>query len=113
MTMIEAKACGTPTIAFRRGSVPEVITTGLTGFVVDSVQEAVAAIDKAAALNRQSVRRAFEEKFSAVRMADDYLSAYRQLISQAAALHDYQDARRIAAVVSIEPANRVNPQLRH
>ena len=108
MTMIEAMACGTPTIAFHRGSVLEVITNGLTGFVVDSVQEAVAAIDKAAALNRQSVRRAFEEKFSAVRMADDYLSAYRQLTSRPAPLHHYPDARQIAAA-SIEPANRVNP----
>jgi glycosyltransferase involved in cell wall biosynthesis len=79
LVMIEAMACGVPVIAFRRGSVPEVIDDGVTGFIVDSVEEAVAKARPAAGLDRARCRRVFEERFSARRMAGDYLSVYARL----------------------------------
>jgi len=79
LAMIEAMSCGTPVIAWRHGSVPEVVEDGRSGFIVDSMQEALAALDKAARLDRLGVRTRFEERFSAARMAQDYLSVYRAL----------------------------------
>jgi glycosyltransferase involved in cell wall biosynthesis len=79
LAMIEALACGTPVIGFRRGSVPEVIEDGVTGFVVDELDEAVEAIDKIESLNRKDCRTAAEAMFSASRMATDYLVQYAQL----------------------------------
>jgi glycosyltransferase involved in cell wall biosynthesis len=84
LVMIEAMAAGTPVIAFRCGSVPEVIDEGVTGFVVANVDEAVAALDKAVALDRRAIRARFEERFSVERMADDYLHLYRELIERGA-----------------------------
>ncbi len=80
LVMIEAMACGTPVIAWRRGSVPEIIDEGVTGFIVDSVDEAVAAVARVPMLDRTLVRLRFEERFSAQRMARDYLAAYRTLL---------------------------------
>ena len=79
LVMIEAMACGTPVIAWNRGSVPEVIDDGVTGFIVDDEMEAVAAIRRLAMLERIGVRRAFEQRFTVERMAMDYLSVYREL----------------------------------
>jgi glycosyltransferase involved in cell wall biosynthesis len=79
LVMIEAMACGTPVIAFRRGSVPEVIEDGVTGFVVEDVQEAVAAVQAVDRLDRAEVRKAFEERFTAERMVLDYLAIYSEL----------------------------------
>lgn len=79
LVMIEAMACGTPTIAWPCGSVPEVIDNGITGFVVNSIDEAVAAVIACADLDRIACRRTFEHRFSARRMASDYLSLYRSL----------------------------------
>jgi glycosyltransferase involved in cell wall biosynthesis len=79
LVMIEAMACGTPVIAFNNGSVPEVIDDGVSGFVVDSVTEAVAALQNIDRMKRQSIRRQFEARFTAERMAQDYLAAYRRL----------------------------------
>ena len=79
LCMIEAMACGTPTIAFRHGSVPEVLTDGLTGWIVRSVDEAVAAVPKAAELSRCACRLEFERRFTAGRMANDYLRIYESL----------------------------------
>ena len=84
LVMIEAMACGTPVIAFRRGSVPEVIDDGVSGFVVDNEDEAVAAIARANELDRRRVRAAFEERFTAARMARDYLAKYSELIGNRA-----------------------------
>jgi glycosyltransferase involved in cell wall biosynthesis len=81
MVMIEAMACGTPVIAFRRGAVPEVLDEGVTGFIVDTVDEAVRAVERVASLSRTAVRRKFEERFSSARMARDYLEIYRQLLN--------------------------------
>jgi glycosyltransferase involved in cell wall biosynthesis len=69
LVMIEAMACGTPVIAYRSGSVPEVIDDGLTGFIVESEEEAVDAVNRLARLDRRKVRERFEERFSAHRMA--------------------------------------------
>ena len=80
LVMIEAMANGTPVIAFRRGSVPEIIDEGMTGFVVDSVDRAVAAVPRAAALDRSGVRRCFEEGFSVERMARDYVELYEDVL---------------------------------
>ena len=80
LVMIEAMANGTPIIAVRRGSVPEIIDEGLTGFVVDSVERAVAAIPRVAALDRSEVRRCFEERFSVRRMARDYIGLYDDVL---------------------------------
>ena len=77
--MIEAMACGTPVIAFRRGSVPEVIDDGISGFIVDSEEEALAAIRRIGTLDRRAVRAAFERRFTARRMANDYLRHYQAL----------------------------------
>jgi len=80
LVMIEAMACGTPVLAFRKGSVPEVIDEGVTGFVVDSEEEAVRRLGALLALDRGRVRRRFEERFTASRMAADYLKLYKSLI---------------------------------
>jgi glycosyltransferase involved in cell wall biosynthesis len=80
LVMIEAMACGTPVIAYRRGSVPEIIEDGVSGFVVDEMDEAVRAVERAAGLNRARCRRAFEERYSATRMARDYLKVYRHIL---------------------------------
>ena len=77
IVMIEAMACGTPVVACARGAVPEVIAPGRTGYFADTVDELVALVPKALALDRRVVRRAAEERFSHARMADDYLDAYR------------------------------------
>jgi glycosyltransferase involved in cell wall biosynthesis len=80
LVTIEAMANGTPVIAFRRGSVPEIIDEGVTGFVVDSIDTAVAAIPRASALDRSGVRRRFEERFSVERMARDYVELYDDVL---------------------------------
>ena len=76
LALIEAMANGTPVIAFRRGSVPEIVDDGVTGLIVDSVDEAVEAVPRAKALDRVAIRRRFEERFSVERMARDYLALY-------------------------------------
>jgi glycosyltransferase involved in cell wall biosynthesis len=80
LVMIEAMACGTPVLAFRAGAVPEVIDEGVTGHIVDSLEEAVAAMPRVLFLDRAGVRRRFEERFSARRMALDYVSVYEDLL---------------------------------
>jgi glycosyltransferase involved in cell wall biosynthesis len=80
LVMIEAMACGTPVLAFRSGSVPEIIDHGLTGLIVTSQDEAIAAVPRLLALDRNAVRRRFEERFSARRMAQDYLAVYEGLM---------------------------------
>jgi len=79
LAMIEAMSCGTPVIAWPNGSVPEIVEHGVTGFVVDSVDAAVTAVRGIERINRAQVRRRFEERFSAARMARDYLAVYRSL----------------------------------
>jgi glycosyltransferase involved in cell wall biosynthesis len=82
LSMIEAMACGTPVLALRRGSVEEVVEDGLTGHIVDSIEEAAVALPRVMALNRRAVRRRFEERFTAKRMASDYLRVYKALLKR-------------------------------
>jgi glycosyltransferase involved in cell wall biosynthesis len=79
LVMIEAMACGVPVIAFNRGSVPEIIEDGVTGYIVEDEKGAVAAVERARRLDRARIRRVFEQRFTARRMAEDYLSVYRSL----------------------------------
>jgi glycosyltransferase involved in cell wall biosynthesis len=80
LVMIEAMACGTPVIAFNRGSVPEVVDDGLTGFIVEDEKGAIGAVYRLNDLSRGQIRKRFEERFTARRMAQDYLAVYRSLI---------------------------------
>ena len=80
LVMIEAMACGTPILAFRNGSVPEVIDEGVTGHVVESVDEAVRKIGSLLSLDRGRVRRRFEDGFTAARMAHDYVRVYQSVM---------------------------------
>jgi glycosyltransferase involved in cell wall biosynthesis len=79
LVMIEAMACGTPVIAYNRGSVPEIIEDGLTGFIVEDETSAIAAVNLLPQLSREKIRRRFEERFTAHRMAKDYVEVYRSL----------------------------------
>jgi len=81
LVMIEAMACGTPVIAFRRGSVPEVMHHGETGFIVNNVNEAIEAVEKIPTISRHCCRYIFETRFSTQHMAEDYLKAYNNLIT--------------------------------
>src|SRR5262245_51501472 len=94
LSMIEAMACGTPVLAFRNGSVPEVIDEGVTGFVVDSEEEGVRKLGALLALDRARVRRRFEERFTAARMAGDYAKLYKSLVP---ASHDRRGLRLVGS----------------
>jgi len=80
LTMIESMACGTPVLAFRRGSVPEIIDDGVTGMIVDRMEQAAAALPQVLTLDRRAVHRRFEERFSAARMAGNYVNLYRSML---------------------------------
>ena len=84
LVMIEAMACGTPVIAYRSGSVPEVIENGVTGFIVDGEKQAIEAVREAARLDRSRIRARFEERFAAGRMARQYEDSYRRLVARGA-----------------------------
>jgi glycosyltransferase involved in cell wall biosynthesis len=102
LVMIEALACGTPVIAWRNGSVPEIIEHRVTGFIVDSVDEAIPCVGRISEIKRSECRRAFEERFDSRRMALDYVSVYRRLIADCAA-----DARVPAAYENLyDPMSR-------
>jgi glycosyltransferase involved in cell wall biosynthesis len=88
LVMIEAMACGTPVIAWPRGSVPEVIDDGETGFIVDSEAEAVTAIDRLHDIDRQRVRDRFDRRFTVRRMAEEYLACYRKLVRDSSSHQD-------------------------
>ncbi|HUF22463.1 MAG TPA: glycosyltransferase family 4 protein [Burkholderiales bacterium] len=85
LAMIEAMACGTPVIGWNCGSVPEIIDDGVTGRIVESMEGAIAAVNEVASYDRLTVRRRFEERFSAERMVRDYLQVYEQLAGADAA----------------------------
>ncbi|HZC42893.1 MAG TPA: glycosyltransferase family 4 protein [Acidobacteriaceae bacterium] len=79
LVMTEAMACGTPVIAYRMGSVPEVIDDGVTGYIVDNMEDAVESVGRIAALNRLKIRKVFEDRFSSRRMCHDYIEIYRRI----------------------------------
>jgi glycosyltransferase involved in cell wall biosynthesis len=95
LSMIEAMACGTPTVAFNCGSVPEVIKDGVAGYIVESEEEAVRALDRVGLLNRGTCRKVFEENFTVHRMAENYLAIYRRLAKSPAAAQPQYLQRRI------------------
>ena len=80
LNMIEAMACGTPTIAFRHGSVPEIIDVGVSGVIVESVEEAIQAVERVKLMSRAACRNVFEQRFTARRMAQEYLRLYERMI---------------------------------
>jgi glycosyltransferase involved in cell wall biosynthesis len=82
LVMIEAMACGTPVIAYRRGSVAEIVVDGLTGFIVDSFDELLVAAHRVEAIDRAECRRHVEAHFSVERMADRYEAIYRRLLAR-------------------------------
>jgi glycosyltransferase involved in cell wall biosynthesis len=88
LVMIEAMSCGTPVIAFAGGSVKEVIDEGITGFVVDSVEDAARAVENIEDIDRKKCRSVFEARFSARRMADDYMKIYERLAHAADGVED-------------------------
>ena len=81
LSVVEAMACGTPVIAYRKGSMPEVVDEGVTGHLVDSVEEAVAAVERIARLDRAACSARARQRFSADRMVEDYLAIYRKIVS--------------------------------
>lgn len=101
VVMIEAMACGTPVLAFRRGSAPEVIDEDVTGCLADDVSEAVAKLGRVLALDRARVRRRFETRFSSTRMATEYVALYRRLLGASG------ETRRLSAQPIRLPATRL------
>ena len=89
-----SRACGTPVLAYRSGSVPEVIDEGITGFIVENEEQAVRAVGRLKELDRRSIRARFEERFLARRMAKQYESQYHKLLAQSSEHkpHSKQDA---------------------
>ncbi|QYC41777.1 D-inositol 3-phosphate glycosyltransferase [Nonomuraea coxensis DSM 45129] len=82
LSVVEAMACGTPVVAYRRGSMAEVVDPGVTGFLVDSLDEAVTAVARIATIDRERCRAQAERRFSADRMVASYLRIYREILGQ-------------------------------
>ncbi|HEY6334012.1 MAG TPA: glycosyltransferase family 4 protein, partial [Blastocatellia bacterium] len=80
LVMVEAMACGTPVVAYKRGAVPEVIDDGVTGFLCDEVDQAVDAVRRAKTLSRRQCRQTFEDRFSVTRMAMNYADLYTEMV---------------------------------
>jgi len=98
--IIEAIANATPVIAFRRGAVPEIIDDRVTGFIVENIDEAVAAVPRAKALDRPAIRRHFEDRFSVERMTRDYIALYSEILRHSAVspiLNPIPESRPVAA----------------
>jgi glycosyltransferase involved in cell wall biosynthesis len=85
LVMIEAMACGTPVIAYNRGSVPEVVEDGMTGFIVNDLEDTLRAVERVHTIDRRTCRQHFVERFSAARMSRDYVALYERVLSEIAA----------------------------
>jgi glycosyltransferase involved in cell wall biosynthesis len=102
LVMIEAMACGTPVVAFPCGSVPEVIEEGVTGFVVNDIDSAAGAVERLTSFDRHRCRQTFDRRFSAARMAGDYLKLYRRLIERHTRdRHETRAARAPASISAV------------
>jgi glycosyltransferase involved in cell wall biosynthesis len=114
LVMIEAMACGTPVIAFDNGGVREIIDEGVTGHVVQTVPDAIEALGRMPAFDRTRVRQRFEERFSAFRMAADYVRVYQQLLDRSATGRRSADRHRraptAAPAVSRQTASGRSPR---
>jgi glycosyltransferase involved in cell wall biosynthesis len=93
LVMIEAMSAGTPVLAWRNGSVPEIVAHGISGVIVDSIHAAVAGVHRIKSLSRASVRRHFEARFTSVRMAQDYVAAYERLLAKRGLGRAFSDGR--------------------
>jgi glycosyltransferase involved in cell wall biosynthesis len=102
LVMIEAMACGCPVIAFRMGSVTEIIEDGVTGFVVDTEEEAIEALRRIGSLDRGLIRRRFEERFTSTRMAQKYVEVYERVIQQASVIRETKELARSIVVPEVE-----------
>jgi glycosyltransferase involved in cell wall biosynthesis len=94
LNMIEAMACGTPVLAFRCGSVPEIIDNDVTGVIVETMDEAIAALPRVMTIDRRKVRQRFEQRFSATRMAKDYVKVYRSLLASPHSVEEKEESQQ-------------------
>ncbi|MES0037460.1 glycosyltransferase family 4 protein [Mesorhizobium sp. M0046] len=114
LVTIEAMACGTPVVAFRRGAVPEIIDDGVSGWIVDTVEEAVGALRRIDSLERARVRQTFETRFTVERMCSDYVALYRALTSgRADAVDPTNELSRNIAMVAAGAEEPTNPHADH
>jgi len=109
LVMIEAMSCATPVLAFKAGSSPEIIDEGVTGCLVDSMEQAIDALRKVLRIDRRGVRRRFEERFSSARMADDYVDVYKRLIGATVEQADTE----LPPALSVLPLGKPNGHDRH
>jgi len=98
IVLIEALACGTPVFAYRRGSIPEIIEDGVTGFICDSLDEMVTKIDRLPLIKRQRCRESFQARFTAERMVKDYLAVYERMATVPARAHAFANGRSLRMV---------------
>jgi glycosyltransferase involved in cell wall biosynthesis len=110
LVMIEAMACGTPVLAFRCGSVPEIVEDGVTGCIVSDVDQAVRAIPNLLALDRRTIRSRFEDRFSSARMAADYVRVYMKILRRHVAPDRHLSARAARSAAPIDTAWKPVPR---
>jgi glycosyltransferase involved in cell wall biosynthesis len=103
LVVIEALACGTPVVAFRRGAMPEILSDDVSGFLVEDIEDAVRAVGRVSELSRRACRDAFEARFTATRMARDYVRVYQHLL---------EDRRRYETCLVDSASNRLVPAVR-
>ena len=98
IVLIEALACGTPVFAYRRGSIPEIIDDGVTGFICDSMAEMIAKLDQLPSINRHHCRDAYQNRFTVERMVKDYLAVYERMATVPARVHALAQSRSLRVV---------------
>jgi glycosyltransferase involved in cell wall biosynthesis len=103
IVLIEALACGTPVFAYRRGSIPEIIEDGVTGFICESLAEMVAKIEQLPLLQRRRCREAFQNRFTVERMVRDYLEVYERMATLPARVHASANSRSLRPVARTRP----------
>ena len=109
LVLIEALACGTPVLAYRRGSVPEIIDDGITGFVCETLSEMAEAVGRIPLIDRRQCRKAFEERFTSDRMARDYIALYERIAREATG----RPAQRLRAIDARPPGDGAFKERQH